>query len=59
MRYAPDVVNGKMRNFGVRIKERNRMYMQDKLGNARGIGFAIAIAIAIMVALWRLIPHGH
>ncbi len=35
------------------------MYMQDKLGNARGIAFAIAIAIAIMVALWRLIPHGH
>jgi hypothetical protein len=35
------------------------MYMQDKLGNARGIGFAIAIAIAIVVALWRLIPHGH
>jgi hypothetical protein len=35
------------------------MYMQDKLGTARGIGLVIAIAVAIMVALWRLLPHAH
>jgi hypothetical protein len=35
------------------------MYMQDKLGTARAIGYAIAVAVIIVVVLLRLIPHGH
>ena len=31
--------------------------MQEKVGTARAIGYAIGIAAAILVVLWRLIPH--
>ena len=33
--------------------------MQEKLGNARIIGYALGIAAAILVVLWRLMPHAH
>jgi hypothetical protein len=51
-----------MKKFGrVRLgpSERNRMNMQDKSGTARAIGIVIAIAVAIMLALWRLLPHAR
>jgi hypothetical protein len=35
------------------------MYMQDKLGTARGIVLAIAVAGAIVIAFLRILPHGH
>jgi hypothetical protein len=33
--------------------------MQEKLGTARAIGYAIAIAVIIVLVLLRLIPRGH
>jgi hypothetical protein len=33
--------------------------MQEKMGKARTIGYIIGIAAAILVVLWRLIPHFH
>lgn len=33
--------------------------MQQKVGAARTIAYAIGIAVAILVVLWRLIPHGR
>lgn len=35
------------------------MYMHEKLGTVRAIGYAIAIIAMIVVALWRLMPHHH
>ncbi len=35
------------------------MFMQEKLGTVRTIGYVIGIAAAILVVLWRLIPHFH
>lgn len=34
-----------------------RTNMQEKVGRARIIGYAIGIGVAILVALWRLIPR--
>lgn len=31
------------------------MYMQDKLGNARGIIYMIALAVVVVIAAWKLI----
>lgn len=31
--------------------------MQEKAGSARTIGYVIGIAAAIVVVLWRLMPH--
>ena len=31
------------------------MYMQDKLGNARGIIYIIALAVVVVIAAWKLI----
>jgi hypothetical protein len=33
--------------------------MQEKTGKARTIGYVIGVAAAILVVLWRLIPHLH
>jgi hypothetical protein len=31
------------------------MYMQDKLGNARGIIYVIALVVLVVIAAWKLI----
>jgi hypothetical protein len=31
------------------------MYMQDKLGNARGFIYIIALAVVVVIAAWKLI----
>jgi hypothetical protein len=35
------------------------MYMQEKLGTVRTIGYVIAVVVIIVVVLLRLLPHGH
>lgn len=37
--------------------EMRSIIMQEKVGTARVIGYAIGIALAILVVLWRLMPH--
>jgi hypothetical protein len=43
-----------LRNIGSGVKIDN-MYMQDKLGNARGILYAIALAVLAVLFVWKLI----
>jgi hypothetical protein len=33
--------------------------MQKDAGTARTLGYAIGIAAAVLVVLWRLMPHIH
>ncbi|HEY6270704.1 MAG TPA: hypothetical protein VIX19_01785 [Terriglobales bacterium] len=37
--------------------EVRQIIMQEKIGTARTIGYLIGIAAAILVVLWRLMPH--
>jgi hypothetical protein len=50
------VVNGKMHAWKLTWAMR-WIIMQEKVGAARTIGYAIGIAAAILVVLWRLMPH--
>lgn len=35
------------------------MYLQEKFGKVRAVGYAVGIGVIIVAALWRLVPHMH
>jgi hypothetical protein len=35
------------------------MYLQEKFGRIRNVGYAVGVVVIIVVTLWRLMPRFH